>query len=172
LETLPEWLRLRPIGTIRTSFREPARTPIQPSRATGAKGQVQIDPAYGDGLKDLAVFERIWLIYWLHRAPPAKLLAVPFLDVLEHGIFATRSPARPNPIGISAVRLLSVDGLTLQVEGVDILDGTPLLDIKPYVSEFDSSLMQRAGWLDRSAVVTDVADDRVAVKGPDEPEAE
>lgn len=167
----PAILALRPIGIIRTPFPHPAGTPIQPSRAGLAPGQVHLHEEFREALKDLEGFERIWLIYWLHRAPPAKLLVIPFLDTVERGIFATRSPARPNPIGISAVRLLRVDGLTLEVEGADMLDGTPLLDIKPYVSEFDSFSAQRAGWLDDSTIQRNLADNRFDDAAPEKPES-
>ena len=163
-------LRLTPIGTIRTPVAEPAGTPIQPSRAATAAGQVHIHEEYRDALKDLEGFERVWLIYWLHRAIGPKLLVIPFLDTVERGVFATRSPARPNPIGLSAVRLVRVEGLIVHVEGVDIVDGTPLLDIKPYVSEFDSFGKQRAGWFDGPTIRRDLADDRFDIERQAEPE--
>jgi tRNA-Thr(GGU) m(6)t(6)A37 methyltransferase TsaA len=139
--------RLITIGRIRSPFREPAGTPIQPSFAEGTEGVVEVFPEYADGLDDLDGFERIWLLYWLHRAPPARLHVVPFRDEVQHGVFATRAPCRPNPIGLSCVRLLRVEHNLLTVVGVDILDGTPLLDIKPYVPEFDAFPQSRAGWL-------------------------
>jgi tRNA (adenine37-N6)-methyltransferase len=152
--------RLRPIGRIRTPFPVPADTPIQPSRAGGALGTVEVFTEHAGGLKDLDGFERVWLIYWLDRAPAAQLLVVPFLDVCERGVFATRSPARPNAIGMSAVRLLRVMGNALEVADVDIVDGTPLLDIKPYVAEFDCYPVTRSGWFDRSPVRRSLADGR------------
>jgi putative methyltransferase, YaeB/AF_0241 family len=153
-------LKLEPIGIIETPFREPAGTPIQPSRARGARGRIQIDPRFQAGLKDLEGFERIWLIYWFHKASSSSLLVTPFLDTRERGIFATRAPARPAPIGMSVVRLLAVHGGILDVEDVDIVDGTPLLDIKPYVPEFDCYPHSRAGWFDESNSQRRVADDR------------
>lgn len=153
-------MQLKPIGVIRTAFKEPAGTPIQPSRADGARGTVELMDQYREGLRDLEGFERIWLVYWLHRAPQARLLVTPFLDTRQRGVFATRAPARPNPIGISAVRLLRVDGSKLEVAGVDILDGTPLLDVKPYVPEFDCYQVNRSGWLDQPRVPRRVADAR------------
>ena len=158
--TMSETLRLEPIGVIETPFREPAGTPIQPSRARGARGTARIDARFHEGLKDLEGFERIWLVYWLHRAPAPRLLVTPFLDTQERGVFATRAPARPSPIGISAVRLLSVNQGILEVEDVDIVDGTPLLDVKPYVTEFDCYPGSRAGWFDETASQRRVADDR------------
>lgn len=155
-----EMLTMRPIGLIETPFQDPAGTPIQPSRAKGALGTVRVYEAFARGLQDLAAFERIWLIYWLHRAPEGRLLVTPFLDTKRRGVFATRAPARPIPIGISAVRLLRVRGAVLDIAEVDILNGTPLLDIKPYVPEFDSHPASKAGWFDDSNSRRRVADDR------------
>jgi tRNA-Thr(GGU) m(6)t(6)A37 methyltransferase TsaA len=157
--TLQE-MRVKPIGIIRTPFQEPAGTPIQPSRSGGAKGTIEVFPEYTDGLKDLDGFERIWLIYWLDRAPAPRLLVIPFLDDRERGVFATRAPARPNAIGMSSVRLLRILNNTLEVADVDILDGTPLLDIKPYVAEFDCHSVEKSGWLDQSSQQRSVADAR------------
>jgi tRNA-Thr(GGU) m(6)t(6)A37 methyltransferase TsaA len=156
-----ERFKIDPIGVIETPFREPAGTPIQPSRANGARGKVRIEPRFLAGLKDLAGFERIWLIYWFHQVSGSSLLVTPFLDSQQRGIFATRAPARPSPIGISAVRLLAVqpEGV-LEVADVDIIDGTPLLDIKPYVPEFDCYANSRAGWFDESTSRRRVADER------------
>ena len=135
-------LKIEPIGVIETPFREPAGTPIQPSRAKGARGKVRVELQFHAGLKDLAGFERIWLIYWLHKAPVASLLVTPFLDRRQRGVFATRAPARPSPLGISAVRLLAVQEGVLEVADVDMIDGTPLLD---------SSLMFRSSTAMRTA---------------------
>ena len=157
---MPDQLKLEPIGVIETPFREPAGTPIQPSRAGAARGRVHIDPRFQTGLQDLAGFERIWLIYWLHKAPASSLVVTPFLDHQQRGVFLTRSPARPAPIGVSAVRLLEIQDGTLEVAGVDIVDGTPLLDIKPYVPEFDCYPDSKAGWFDLSASERRLADDR------------
>jgi len=159
-ESMTSLLSIEPIGIIETPFSEPAGTPIQPSRARGVRGRVHLYPDFQDGLRDLEGFERIWLVYWLHRSPGTSLLVTPFLDERQHGIFATRAPARPVPIGISVVRLLSVEGAVLEVADVDILNGTPLLDIKPYVPEFDSHPGSRAGWVDRSNSARCLADDR------------
>jgi len=150
-----------PIGVIETPFREPAGTPIQPSRANGARGQVRLEACFHAGLKDLAGFERIWLIYWLHKSPGSSLLVTPFLDTQARGIFATRAPSRPSRLGMSAVRLLAVqEGGVLDVADVDMIDGTPLLDIKPYVPEFDCYANSRAGWFDESRSTRCVADER------------
>jgi tRNA (adenine37-N6)-methyltransferase len=159
-QTMFDQLEIEPIGVIETPFREPAGTPIQPSRASGARGTVRIDWRFQAGLRDLESFERIWLIYWFHKAPGPSLLVTPFLDKRERGIFATRAPARPSPIGISSVRLLTVREGILEVADVDIIDGTPLLDVKPYVPEFDCYPHSRAGWFDESNSRRRVADDR------------
>lgn len=161
-------MQLKPIGVIRTPFGEPAGAPIQPSKARGARGTVQLMEEYREGLRDLDGFERVWLIYWFHRAGEQRLLVTPFLDTRERGLFATRAPSRPNPIGISAVRLVRVQGCTLEVADVDILDGTPLLDIKPYVAEFDSFSVKRSGWLGRSPVRRRLADARF-IASPEQP---
>jgi len=153
-------LKIEPIGVIETPFRQPAGTPIQPSRANGAPGKARVKPQFWAGLRDLAGFERIWLIYWLHRAPGSTLLVTPFLDQQQRGVFATRAPTRPSPIGISAVRLLRIEKGILEVLDVDMIDGTPLLDIKPYVPEFDSYPGSKAGWFEESASRQRLADDR------------
>jgi tRNA-Thr(GGU) m(6)t(6)A37 methyltransferase TsaA len=151
---------LKPVGVIHSTFKEPAGTPIQPPFAEGAEGIVEVFPEYADGLHDLEGFDRIWLLYWLDRAPSPRLRVVPFRDEVERGLFATRAPCRPNPIGLSCVRLLRIEHNLLTVGGVDVLDGTPLLDIKPYVPEFDAFPQSRAGWLDNPRGGRVIADDR------------
>jgi len=140
-------IRYRPIGFIRTPFASPEGMPIQPAAAKGVVGRVELDPGLADGLKDLDGFSHVILIYHFHRAKPAMLRVKPYMDSVERGVFATRSPARPNAIGISVVRLLGVERNVLRVENVDIVDGTPLLDIKPYVPQFDGAEDVRIGWL-------------------------
>jgi tRNA-Thr(GGU) m(6)t(6)A37 methyltransferase TsaA len=149
-----------PIGVIHTPHREQTGTPIQPACALGAQGTVTIFPPYVDALADLAGFERIWLVFYLDRTRDWKARVVPYRDVVERGLFATRAPARPNAIGMSVVRLLSVEGDTVHIQDVDMLDETPLLDIKPYVPEFDAHPGSRAGWMDASRSSRDVADNR------------
>jgi len=155
-------VRYRPIGVIRTPFREPAGTPIQTTSSVGSAGHVELDPAFGAGLRDLDGFSHLILLYHLHRVGVVKLTVTPFLDDREHGLFATRAPARPNPIGLSVVRLVTVNGTRLDIEDVDMIDGTPLLDLKPYVPAFDVRHDVRVGWyaerLDRIEGAT--ADDR------------
>ena len=120
--------------------------PIQPAGARGVRGAVEVFPEFCAGLADLDGFSRIVLVYHLHRSEGFSLRVVPFLDDRERGIFATRAPRRPNPIGISTVRLVAVEGCRLVIEDVDIMDGTPLLDIKPYVPAFDAFVDERCGW--------------------------
>jgi tRNA-Thr(GGU) m(6)t(6)A37 methyltransferase TsaA len=133
------------------------------------EGTVEIFPEFSEGLKDLDGFERIWLIYWLDRARSAQLLVRPYLDSVERGVFATRSPCRPNGIGMSPVRLLSIHGNILRVADVDILDGTPLLDIKPYIPAFDHFPVERVGWYAGKLVAGAVADDRFDAPSPGAP---
>lgn len=149
-----------PIGLIHTPFQSATGTPIQGAASCGAQGVVELLLKFISGLKDLAGFERIWLIYLLDRASPVQLVVRPLMDTEDRGVFATRSPARPNPIGISAVRLLSVEENRLLIADVDMLDGTPLLDIKPYVPAFDSFEVSRAGWYTNKSATSFVADDR------------
>ena len=153
-------IALRAIGTIRTPFAASAGTPIQSRYSEGAKGTVEIFDEYAAGLKDIEGFDRLWLIYLFDRAVEAQLVVRPYLDDAQHGIFATRSPARPNRIGISSVRLLAVERARLTVADVDMLDGTPLLDIKPCVPEFDYLPVQRIGWFEGRLSEGAVADDR------------
>ena len=142
--------KMQEIGIIHTPFTEPANAPIQASRSQAA-GQVEVYPQFTGGLQGLEGFTHIFLLYVWHRAAGYDLLVKPFLDDQQHGIFATRYPARPNQIGISVVRLLAVEGASLRIEGVDMLDGTPLLDIKPYVPEFDMRTGTRSGWYETRA---------------------
>lgn len=141
-------MKLTPIGVVRSAFPRAAGTPIQPYRAAGSVGSVEIFRPFVAGLRDLDGFERIWLLYWFHRAAEAKMQVVPFRDTVERGIFATRAPARPNPIGMSSVRLVAIEANVLHIAEVDILDGTPLLDIKPNVPLYDTYPIARCGWLD------------------------
>jgi len=155
-----ESFEIMPIGIIHSPFAEPQGTPIQPSEAGDVLGTVSVDPEYAEGLSDLAGFERIWLIYWFHHSQEYKLKVIPFRDKEQRGLFSTRAPKRPNAIGISCVRLICIKGNVLTVSGIDVVDGTPLLDIKPYVPAFDSFPESKAGWLDASLSKRNVADDR------------
>jgi tRNA-Thr(GGU) m(6)t(6)A37 methyltransferase TsaA len=138
---------LQPIGLIRSPFTRNDQTPIQPYRSQ-EEGQVEVLPEYEAGLEDLEGFSHIFLLYRFHKSEPGYDLKVtPFLDDKPKGLFATRYPRRPNPIGLSVVRLLRREGRTLHVDGIDVLDGTPLLDIKPYVPRFDAFPEATSGWL-------------------------
>ena len=120
--------------------------PIQPTGAAGVQGRIELEPAYVDGLQDLDGFSHVVLIYHLHRAKKPRMVVTPFLDTKPRGLFATRAPTRPNPIGLSVVRLLAIEGNVLRIENVDILDGTPLLDIKPYIPDIEPKDVERIGW--------------------------
>ena len=140
-------IKYRPIGVIRTPFSETKGMPIQTTAAQGVAGTVEIMPEYSDGLNDLDGFSHIFLIYHFHRSQEYSLMVKPFLDDSLRGVFATRAPNRPNGIGISVVRLVKIEGSILHIEDVDVVDSTPLLDIKPYVPEFDVKEVERTGWL-------------------------
>ena len=141
---------LKPIGIIRSPFKELGGMPIQPAGATGVKGAVEVFEEYRDGLKDLKGFSHIILLYHFHRGEGFNLQVVPFMDTEPKGLFATRAPKRPNPIGISVVQLDKIVNGVLHIQNVDILDGTPLLDIKPYVPDFDAQVKVCTGWLEKA----------------------
>ena len=154
-------IRYRPIGVIHSPFKQTKGMPIQPAGARGVAGTVEVIPEYGDGLKDLDGFSHIFLLYHFHLSQGYSLMVKPYLDDSLRGVFATRAPRRPNAIGISVVRLVGIEGCTLHIEDLDIADSTPLLDIKPYVPEFDSREVERTGWLAGKA-------EKVAEVGADE----
>ncbi len=139
-------ITFRPIGLISTPFTTPEGTPIQPKAAEGVAGSIKILQEFCPGLQDLEGFSHIILLYHFHLVQDFSLLVKPFLDDTKRGLFATRAPARPNPIGLSIVRLERIEADTLHVLDVDMLDGTPLLDIKPFVPEFDARDQTRIGW--------------------------
>ena len=159
-EDLATNISLRTIGRIRTPFRAGNGTPIQPAYAQGAEGRVIVDDRFADALDNIEGFERVWLIYWMDRVTAFRPRVMPYRDTREHGLFATRSPCRPNPIGLSVVRLRCREAGVLHVADVDMLDGTPLLDIKPYVPEFDAYPSAKAGWFETGGVDRRVADER------------
>jgi tRNA-Thr(GGU) m(6)t(6)A37 methyltransferase TsaA len=141
----------QPIGLIRSPFTRQEDTPIQPYRSRAA-GQVEVLPEYEAGLEDLAGFSHIYLLYFFHQAEPGfQLKVTPFLDGRPKGLFATRYPRRPNHLGLSVVRLVRREGRVLHVDGIDVVDGTPLLDIKPYVPPFDAVPDATLGWLEGRA---------------------
>jgi len=143
-------IKYKPIGTIYSPFKEPKGTPIQPTGAKGVDGSVEVFPEYAEGLKDVEGFSHIILIYHFHLSKKASLKAKPFMDSEARGVFAMRGPSRPNPIGISVVRLLRIEGNILHIQDVDIVDGTPLLDVKPYVPKFDIREVEKIGWLEKN----------------------
>ena len=166
-------LTLDPIGVIHSEHHVAKQTPIQPVCAEGSPGRVEVFPQYAEGLDDIEGFSHLHLIYWFHRAAdiagsvagPSPLKLVPFLDDVPRGVFATRAPVRPNPLGMSVVRLVERRGSDLLVEDLDVLDGTPLLDIKPNVARFDVRLETRSGWMDE---VSDETARRRGERRPDE----
>lgn len=141
---------MKPIGTIRTPFTTLADMPIQPKGATEVIGSIEVDLQYQEGLADLSGFSHIYLLYQFHKASRTALTVTPFMDTSPRGVFATRSPLRPNHIGLSIVRLIGVDKNIVTVQGIDVLDGTPLLDIKPYIAAFDAVQHSRSGWMQAS----------------------
>jgi tRNA-Thr(GGU) m(6)t(6)A37 methyltransferase TsaA len=153
-------IEYEPIGIVHSPFKEQKGTPIQPSRAKNAEGTVEVFQEFVDGLTDLDGFSHIILLCHLHRTQGYRLKVVPYLDTQLRGLFATRAPSRPNPIGLSVVELLGIDANVLAIRGIDLLEGTPVLDIKPYVGEFDDRAQVRKGWLEHVRRQTDVADDR------------
>lgn len=134
------------IGVIHSPHQKGKETPIQPVFAKGVRGSVEIDPEYQAGLNDLEGFSHIYLLYYFNQSDHTHLRTIPYLDSIERGVFATRSPHRPNKIGMSLVRLLKVQNSVLTIGDVDILDNTPLLDIKPYIQRYDSRPNARSGW--------------------------
>ena len=152
-----------PIGVIRTPFDSPEGMPIQPGGAEDAVGTVSVADSYEPALRDLSGFSHCLLVYHFHRSEePESLQVEPFLDDTERGLFATRAPRRPNPIGLSVVEIESVSGTEVTVNGIDVVDGTPLLDIKPYVPAFDRPAHVESGWIAESDSRVDEtrADDR------------
>ena len=142
-------IEYRSIGIIHTPFPEPNGVPIQPAGGVGVRATVEVFPEFRDGLADLDGFSHIILLYHLHKSDGYKLRVVPFMDTVTRGLFATRAPRRPNPIGLSIVQLDKIVDGVLHIRNVDIVDGTPLLDIKPYVTEFDNQPETRTGWLEQ-----------------------
>jgi len=136
----------RPIGIIRSPWTQPAGAPLQPASARGVDGALELEPQYADGVRDLAGFSHLIVLWHMHLVEGSALRVVPFLDDTERGIFATRSPKRPNPIGLSVLRIRAVVGCRVDVTDVDAVDGSPIIDIKPYVPAFDAPLAERIGW--------------------------
>ena len=143
-------IKYKQIGIIHSLFKEPKGTPIQPTVAKDIDGAVEVFQEYTEGLKDLDGFSHVILVYHFHFFKESSLKVKPFMDDQIHGIFSTRAPNRPNPIGISVVQLIQIEGNILRVQDLDIVDGTPLLDIKPYVPEFDVRDIKKKGWLEKN----------------------
>jgi len=140
----------KPIGVIHSPFTEIEGMPIQPAGASGIQGTIEIFPEFQEGLSDLEGFSHIILLYHFHQVDSVKLTVTPFLDTQPRGLFATRAPKRPNPIGLSVVKLVKREGNILHIENIDILDGTPLLDIKPHIPAFEPDADIRVGWLEKT----------------------
>jgi len=143
-------IEYEPIGIIHTPFTRLEGMPIQPTGAIGIPGHIEIFPGYESGLSDLEGFSHITLLYHFHQSTGFSLRVIPFLDTVERGLFSTRAPKRPNSIGLSTVMLTGIKGCVVNIENVDILDGTPLIDIKPYVPKFDAQNPVRAGWTEKA----------------------
>jgi tRNA-Thr(GGU) m(6)t(6)A37 methyltransferase TsaA len=141
-------IRLHPIGTIKSPFKTPEGMPIQSAGAQGVRGKIILLPEYLAGINDLEGFSHLILIYYFHKICETKLIVKPFLDDQPRGVFSTRAPQRPNRLGLSVVKLIKIEGDTIYIENLDILDGTPLLDIKPYVPIIDEHAATSLGWLD------------------------
>ncbi|MFA5257375.1 MAG: tRNA (N6-threonylcarbamoyladenosine(37)-N6)-methyltransferase TrmO [Opitutales bacterium] len=159
-QTLKPMITYEAIGVIHSNWKQATGTPIQPCRSVGSPGQAVIDPRWVEGLADLGGFDRVWLIFHCDRAAAPKMRVVPYRDTVTRSLFATRAPARPNPIGISNVRIERIEGNVIHLLDVDILDGTPLLDIKPYVPQYDNYPVTRCGWVDEVPDKVKVADAR------------
>ena len=140
-------IEFQPIGIVHTPFKQIHNMPIQPASASGIQGKLILKPEFTQGLRDLEGVSHVYLIYYLHKVKNHQLLVIPFMDTVPRGVFSTRAPKRPNPIGLSVVKLVSIENNILYLENVDMLDGTPVLDIKPYVPTFDLQDEFRVGWL-------------------------
>ena len=139
-----------PIGIVHSPFKSPEGTPIQSVAAKGTEAIIEIFPQFSEGLTDLEHFSHIYILFDLHLAQKKELMVVPFVDNKPHGIFATRSPGRPNSIGISVVILDRIENNKLHVKNIDILDGSPVLDIKPYIPQFDVFENVESGWFPKN----------------------
>lgn len=145
-----EHIILNPIGVIRTPHTDIKNMPIQPIAAEGIKGYIELLPEYAEGLSDLEGFSHITLLYQFHKIKGYKLKVIPFMDTEERGIFSCKAPKRPNAIGTSTVRLLGIEGNMVHIEQVDMLDGTPLIDIKPFYPKYDNRDNVTMGWLEKN----------------------
>lgn len=157
----PKQITINPIGIIHTPFEDINGMPIQPLAAKGIKGHIELFPEYLEGLTDLEGFSHITLLYYFHKINGYQLMVKPFMDHIEHGIFATKSPKRPNAMGQSTVKLLEIENNFIHIEMVDMLNGTPLIDIKPFYSKFDNRKKTKSGWLDnqKNLLISDLYSD-------------
>ncbi|MFW3147078.1 MAG: tRNA (N6-threonylcarbamoyladenosine(37)-N6)-methyltransferase TrmO [Thermoplasmatota archaeon] len=140
-------IEMRPIGFVRSPFKEPEGVPIQTRAGNDIEATVEIKEEFTEGLSDLEGFSHIILLTFLHRSSGYELKVFPFLDDVKRGVFSTRAPRRPNPIGLHLVRLVKVEKNILRIKDIDIIDGTPVLDIKPYIPQGDERENCRLGWL-------------------------
>jgi tRNA-Thr(GGU) m(6)t(6)A37 methyltransferase TsaA len=145
-----ETIIINPIGVIRTPYTDIKNMPIQPIAAEGVKGHIELLPEYVTGLKDLDGFSHIILVYSFHKIVGYELEVIPFMDDKPHGVFASKAPKRPNAIGISTVKLINIEGNIIHIEQVDMLDGTPLIDIKPFYPRYDNRENVAIGWLEKN----------------------
>jgi tRNA-Thr(GGU) m(6)t(6)A37 methyltransferase TsaA len=143
-------ISITPIGIIETPFDDLKGMPIQPSGADKIQGTIIIDKEYEEGLSDLEGFSHIILLYHFHKSKGYNLMVKPFMDDQQRGLFSTRAPRRPNPIGLSIVQLIKIENSKISIQGIDVLNGTPLIDIKPYVPGFDAREVTKLGWLDKN----------------------
>lgn len=161
-------MEIQPIGYLRTPFAEPEGTPIQPGFARDCAGEACLDPAYREGLLGLAGFSHVWLIYGFHRQEQTRLVVKPFMAEVEVGVFATRAPARPNRLGLTLAKVLGVEAGRVCLSGLDMVDGSPLYDLKPFFGRLEIPESWCTGWLDESACLAGpprVADKRFCEEG-------
>ena len=150
MNDLGDSVEYHPIGIIHSPYKKPQGTPIQPIAGAGNTAVIEIYPQYAEGLKDIEGFSHLILIFHMHLVKNSQLKVIPFLDTEERGVFATRAPGRPNPIGFSVVKFEKVEGNLLTVNDIDMLDGSPILDIKPFIPAFDVRQADRTGWLNKN----------------------
>lgn len=141
-------IHFKSIGVVHSPYKTVENMPVQTSASKDVEAEIEIFEQYKEGISDLEGFSHIYVIFFLNMVREPKLKVIPFLDTVERGIFATRSPARPNPVGLSLVELVSVNENILKIRGVDMLDGTPVIDIKPYVPDFEICENVRKGWFE------------------------
>ena len=153
-------MEFQPVGVVISPHKNRSGMPIQPTFAKGCRGKIIIDKKYTEGLKDLDGFSHIIVIFHLHQSSGYKLSVVPYLDNTPHGLFATRTPNRPNPVGLSVVKLIEVKGNELIIENIDMLDGTPVIDIKPYIPDFDEATEVKTGWYKNASGDKGISDNR------------